>query len=173
MEARAGIEPAIEDLQSSALPLGDRALKDSQGNRLRPTTRSSVLSNEVRGKIGIVGGSAFSSLPAASMLGAVIPPARMSTRSDKTRPRPEAPKPSTRALGRFMPNLSQLRQSAKLLPDPEKWPESTYDCTLEVDEEKRTLTFKRLKLRRGSGSSFRWVFEGKVLLRNRDIGPPV
>ena len=27
MEARVGIEPTIEDLQSSALPLGDRALK--------------------------------------------------------------------------------------------------------------------------------------------------
>lgn len=26
MEARVGIEPTIEDLQSSALPLGDRAL---------------------------------------------------------------------------------------------------------------------------------------------------
>ena len=29
MEARVGIEPTIEDLQSSALPLGDRALKES------------------------------------------------------------------------------------------------------------------------------------------------
>jgi hypothetical protein len=26
MEARVGIEPTIEDLQSSALPLGDRAI---------------------------------------------------------------------------------------------------------------------------------------------------
>ena len=28
MEARVGIEPTIEDLQSSALPLGDRAITD-------------------------------------------------------------------------------------------------------------------------------------------------
>ena len=27
MEARVGIEPTIEDLQSSALPLGDRAFR--------------------------------------------------------------------------------------------------------------------------------------------------
>ena len=27
LEARVGIEPTIEDLQSSALPLGDRALR--------------------------------------------------------------------------------------------------------------------------------------------------
>ena len=27
MEARVGIEPTIEDLQSSALPLGDRAIR--------------------------------------------------------------------------------------------------------------------------------------------------
>jgi hypothetical protein len=35
MEARAGIEPAIEVLQTSALPLGYRAIiKDSKENQL-------------------------------------------------------------------------------------------------------------------------------------------
>lgn len=31
MEARVGIEPTIEDLQSSALPLGDRAISNQCG----------------------------------------------------------------------------------------------------------------------------------------------
>ena len=42
MEARVGIEPTIEDLQSSALPLGDRAiLKGIRGKRSRLPIKSS------------------------------------------------------------------------------------------------------------------------------------
>ena len=33
MEARVGIEPTIEDLQSSALPLGDRAILNQLGEK--------------------------------------------------------------------------------------------------------------------------------------------
>ncbi len=33
MEARVGIEPTIEDLQSSALPLGDRAISNQCGEK--------------------------------------------------------------------------------------------------------------------------------------------
>jgi len=50
MEARVGIEPTIEDLQSSALPLGDRAiLKMDFGKKKQDTqTRSSVFYQQTR-----------------------------------------------------------------------------------------------------------------------------
>lgn len=47
MEARVGIEPTIEDLQSSALPLGDRALKKKESKRRRSRPKSSEISKEV------------------------------------------------------------------------------------------------------------------------------
>ena len=47
MEARVGIEPTIEDLQSSALPLGDRAIADAIGSsRCRSPMSSSELSSK-------------------------------------------------------------------------------------------------------------------------------
>lgn len=47
MEARVRIELTIEDLQSSALPLGDRAIsKSMRGKRRRMRTRSSVFCTE-------------------------------------------------------------------------------------------------------------------------------
>ena len=44
MEARVGIEPTIEDLQSSALPLGDRAVELYDVIRCRTSQRSSEFS---------------------------------------------------------------------------------------------------------------------------------
>jgi hypothetical protein len=44
MEARVGIEPTIEDLQSSALPLGDRAVEVYDVIRCRTCLRSSEFS---------------------------------------------------------------------------------------------------------------------------------
>ena len=47
MEARVGIEPTIEDLQSSALPLGDRAIIDvTIASRWRAPMSSSELSSK-------------------------------------------------------------------------------------------------------------------------------
>ena len=47
MEARVGIEPTIEDLQSSALPLGDRAITDvTIVSRWRAPMSSSELSSK-------------------------------------------------------------------------------------------------------------------------------
>ena len=47
MEARVGIEPTIEDLQSSALPLGDRAITDvTIASRWRAPMSSSELSSK-------------------------------------------------------------------------------------------------------------------------------
>ena len=47
LEARVGIEPTIEDLQSSALPLGDRAIADAiRSSRCRSPMSSSELSSK-------------------------------------------------------------------------------------------------------------------------------
>ena len=47
LEARVGIEPTIEDLQSSALPLGDRAIIDAIwiSRRRSPMSSSELSSN--------------------------------------------------------------------------------------------------------------------------------
>ena len=46
VEARVGIEPTIEDLQSSALPLGDRAITDvTMRSRCRTPMSSSEFSS--------------------------------------------------------------------------------------------------------------------------------
>ena len=42
MEARVGIEPTIEDLQSSALPLGDRAISNRFGEKEAGSTQDQV-----------------------------------------------------------------------------------------------------------------------------------
>ena len=42
MEARVGIEPTIEDLQSSALPLGDRAISNQFGKKEAGSTQDQV-----------------------------------------------------------------------------------------------------------------------------------
>jgi hypothetical protein len=42
MEARVGIEPTIEDLQSSALPLGDRAISNQFGKKEAVSTQDQV-----------------------------------------------------------------------------------------------------------------------------------
>lgn len=70
---------------------------------------------------------------------------------------------------KFMPNLTQLQDAAKELPDPEIWPEESYSCPVEVDGKQKTIEFAIKTITRGSKETPRWIYEGKILIRKRDV----
>ena len=73
------------------------------------------------------------------------------------------------ASPKFLPNLTQLQEATKELPDPEEWDEDNYIHQLLVNNKRKTLEFVRKRITRGSQRPYRWVYEGKVLIRKRDI----
>ena len=76
---------------------------------------------------------------------------------------------STRSSAKFMPNLKQLESAARELPDPEIWPEENFTCPVEVEGERREIEFVIKIITRGSKKAPRWVYEGKLLIRKRDV----
>ena len=69
---------------------------------------------------------------------------------------------------RFLPNLNQLTEAIAKLPDPETWPEDTYAHTMDVHGKARTLQFNRIHVSKSDKRVHRWIYEGKVLIRNHD-----
>lgn len=69
---------------------------------------------------------------------------------------------------KFMPNLKQLREVAEQLPDPEVYVPHTFDCRLILDGAVHPIKFSKQEIQRGSRLVGRWIYEGKVLIRNRD-----
>ena len=67
-----------------------------------------------------------------------------------------------------MPNLKQLNEATKELPDPDLWPEEIYQCPLEVDGKLQAIEFSLIQITRGKEQTPRWVYEGKLLIRKRD-----
>ncbi len=74
-----------------------------------------------------------------------------------------------RSSTKFIPNLTQLNEVAKELPDPDIWPEASYECPLEVDGKQRTVEFTLKPIQRGKEQAPRWIYEGKILIRKRDL----
>ena len=70
---------------------------------------------------------------------------------------------------KFTPNLSQLREATALLPDPSEWAETSYICRLSVNGTIRQIEFVKKRITRGSTRVNRWMYDGKVLIRKRDI----
>jgi len=78
--------------------------------------------------------------------------------------------PEKRRSGRFIPNVEQLQEAIQTLPDPELCGEDSYTAVIMVDERRRRLEFSRKRITRGSSRPYRWIFEGKVLIRKQDMG---
>ncbi|MDP4611300.1 MAG: hypothetical protein NWT02_08945 [Opitutales bacterium] len=78
-------------------------------------------------------------------------------------------KSSRSSSAKFIPNLTQINTAAKDLPDPEIWPEDTFLCPVMVNEKQKAVEFSRIQITRGSTRPYRWIYEGKVLIRNRDV----
>lgn len=92
-----------------------------------------------------------------------MPPKKSSTRSIDSR------KSSSRSSVKFIPNLTQINEAAKELPDPDIWPEPSYLCPLEVDGKQRSIEFSLKTINRGKERAPRWIYEGKILVRKRDV----
>jgi len=82
----------------------------------------------------------------------------------------DTPKPlsSRRTRDKFLPNIKQLEEAAKELPDPELWPDPSYRVLVVVKDQQQEIKFVRKQISRGDNLSPRWVYEGKVLIRKRD-----
>ncbi|HAV12529.1 MAG TPA: hypothetical protein DCX06_03380 [Opitutae bacterium] len=72
-------------------------------------------------------------------------------------------------ITRFIPNLTQLQSATKQLPDAELWPEDTCLCPIDANGKRQTIEFTRKQIKRGKERPYRWIYKGKVLIRNRDI----
>jgi hypothetical protein len=70
--------------------------------------------------------------------------------------------------GKFIPNLSQLQEAVDQLPNPEEWPEMSYISAVTTNGKEVPVRFKKRHVTRGSKNPFRWIYEGKVLIRKRD-----
>jgi len=72
---------------------------------------------------------------------------------------------------RFLPSLEQVRKAAKQLPDPMEHELDECSVQVEMGDSKRDLRFKRIKFSSSSkGRTYRWIYEGKVLVRTGGSG---
>ena len=69
---------------------------------------------------------------------------------------------------KFIPNLKQLHQAIADLPDASDYDEDTFATTLLIDSKVQQLTFTKKPINRGSQLVHRWIYEGKILIRNQD-----
>ncbi|WPJ95863.1 hypothetical protein SH580_20825 [Coraliomargarita algicola] len=74
----------------------------------------------------------------------------------------------SRSSAKFIPNLQQLNDAATELPDPDLWPEKTYQCPIQIDGKQRTIEFSLKSINRGKVLTPRWTYEGRILIRKRD-----
>ncbi len=65
--------------------------------------------------------------------------------------------------------MTQLQELLKDLPDPELWSEKTCSCSILVDKKQKFIEFTRKRINRGSSRPYRWIYEGKILIRKRDV----
>ena len=99
-----------------------------------------------------------------------VPEEKSRSGSSRERRRAEAGDGTeSRKPKKFLPNFSQLQEAVKELPDAAEWPERTYTHTITVDDRPRRLEFVRKRISRGSEEIWRWIYEGRVLIRNRDL----
>tara|TARA_B100001093_G_C26513761_1_gene878684 strand:- start:332 stop:592 length:261 start_codon:yes stop_codon:yes gene_type:complete len=75
-------------------------------------------------------------------------------------------KPKTSS--KFIPNLKQLHQAIADLPDASYCEEDTFATTLLIGSKVQQLTFTKKPIQRGSQLTYRWIYEGKILIRNQD-----
>ena len=69
---------------------------------------------------------------------------------------------------KFIPNLKQLHQAIVDLPDASDYDEDTFATTLLIGSKVQQLIFTKKPINRGSQLVDRWIYEGKILIRNQD-----
>lgn len=69
---------------------------------------------------------------------------------------------------RFLPSLSQIERASRELPRPETVSEESLDIPLGNGAGDYKITFQRVKFAsRSSGKTVRWVYDGKVMIKNQ------
>lgn len=76
--------------------------------------------------------------------------------------------PKSPANSKFIPNLKQLHEAISDLPDASDYDENTFTTTLLIGSKMQQLTFTKKPIQRGSQLVHRWIYEGKILIRNQD-----
>ena len=76
--------------------------------------------------------------------------------------------PKSPANSKFIPNLKQLHEAISDLPDASDYDENTFVTTLLIGSKMQQLTFTKKPIQRGSQLVHRWIYEGKILIRNQD-----
>ena len=69
---------------------------------------------------------------------------------------------------KFIPNLKQLHEIIANLPDACDYEGETFSATLLVESKTQKLTFTKKPIQRGSQLVYRWIYGGKILIRNQD-----
>ncbi len=70
---------------------------------------------------------------------------------------------------RFMPNFGHIKTAIKQLPDAHTHNNDTVSTFINVDNKLKEIAFVKKCIQRGSKEVFRWVYEGKFLIREQDI----
>ncbi|WP_269538811.1 hypothetical protein [Cerasicoccus fimbriatus] len=71
---------------------------------------------------------------------------------------------------RFLPSIDQIKRASEELPDADSHESEECAVSFKVGSTTRELSFKRVKFNAGEGKSiYRWVYDGKVMIRNSDI----
>ena len=74
----------------------------------------------------------------------------------------------SKAASKFIPNLKELHQAIADLPNASDYDENTFATTLLIGSKAQQLTFTKKPIQRGSQVVHRWIYEGKILIRNQD-----
>lgn len=79
----------------------------------------------------------------------------------------------TASKDKFVPNMKQLHAAADQLPNPEVYAQGTYSSRIIVRDKINTVEFSKEIIQRGSRKVRRWIYNGKILIRNRDCNESV
>ena len=69
---------------------------------------------------------------------------------------------------KFVPNLKQFHEAISNLPDASDYNEGTFTVDLLIDSKTQKLTFTKKPIQRGGQLVHRWIYKGKILIRNQD-----
>ena len=75
---------------------------------------------------------------------------------------------SSTTASKFIPNLEQLNDAIADLPDASDYNDDSFTTTLIMDSIQQQIMFTKKPIKRGSKLVYRWIYEGKILIRNQD-----
>jgi hypothetical protein len=62
---------------------------------------------------------------------------------------------------KFIPSKESVIRAAAELPEADKTKTETHEVAL---DKKRSLTFRRIKMKDSGGKGYRWIYDGKMVV---------